>query len=65
MDHTLPFLTGETTIQHALTDTQGKGGTSLQGIVYKIKLSKKRCDTKSDKTFRPFMNSNLVVFMPK
>lgn len=41
MDRTLPFLTGETTIHHAMTDGHRKATKAMQGIVYRIKLTKK------------------------
>ena len=41
MDRTLPFLTGETTIEHALKDTHGMGITALKGVCYRIKLTNK------------------------
>lgn len=41
MDRVLPLLTGETTIQHAMADAHGKGIKAMQGIVYRIKLTKK------------------------
>ncbi len=37
----MPFLTGDTTIQHAMTDARGKGITAMQRILYRIKLTKK------------------------
>ncbi len=41
MDRVMPFLTGETTIQHGMTDAHGIGIKAMQGIVYRIKLTKK------------------------
>jgi len=41
MDRTLPFVTGETTIGHAMMDAHGKYIEAMQGIVYRIKLTKK------------------------
>ncbi|WP_100609868.1 pyridoxamine 5'-phosphate oxidase family protein [Confluentibacter lentus] len=41
MDHISPIITGETTIQHAMTDSHGKYIETLQGVVYRIKLIEK------------------------
>lgn len=41
MDRTLPFITGETTIAHAMRDTHIKDVAGLKGTVYRIRLTKK------------------------
>lgn len=40
-DRIMPFMTGETTVQHSMTDAHGKVIEAMQGVVYRVKLSKK------------------------
>lgn len=41
IDRVMPLLTGETTINHSMTDVHGKYIEAMKGIVYRIKLIKK------------------------
>ncbi len=41
MDRILPIMTGETTVHHSMTDSQGQYIESMQGVVYRIELTKK------------------------
>lgn len=41
MDRILPIMTGETTVQHAMRDSHEKHIDAMQGVVYRIKLTKK------------------------
>src|SRR5690554_101291 len=40
-DTVLPFMTGETTINHAMKDAQQKTIEAMQGVVYRIELTEK------------------------
>lgn len=40
-DHIMPFMTGETTVQHSMTDSHGKVIEAMKGVVYRVKLLKK------------------------
>jgi len=41
LDRILPIMTGETTVQHAMRDSHEKHIDAMQGVVYRIKLTKK------------------------
>ena len=41
MDTVMPLMTGETTISHSMKDTHKKTIEAMQGVVYRIKLTKK------------------------
>ena len=40
-DHIMPYMTGETTVQHSMKDAHGKYIEAMQGVMYRVKLSKK------------------------
>ncbi|WP_242093876.1 pyridoxamine 5'-phosphate oxidase family protein [Aestuariivivens sediminicola] len=40
-DRIMPYTTGETTVQHAITDSHAKSIEAMQGVVYRVKLSEK------------------------
>lgn len=41
IDRIMPFLTGETTVSHAMIDVHAKYTEAMKGVVYRIKLTKK------------------------
>ncbi len=41
IDRIMPIMTGETTVHHSMTDSQGKYIESMQGVVYRIELTEK------------------------
>ena len=41
LDRINPIMTGETTVQHSMKDSQGKYIEAMQGVVYRIALTKK------------------------
>lgn len=41
IDRILPIMTGETTVQHVMTDSHGKYIEAMRGVVYRIKLTEK------------------------
>lgn len=41
MDVVMPLMTGETTISHPMKDTHQKYIDAMQGVVYRVKLTKK------------------------
>lgn len=41
LDRVHPILTGETTVHHSMTDSHGKYIEAMQGVVYRIELTKK------------------------
>jgi len=41
LDHIMPFMTGETTVHHAMTDSHQKCIEAMQGVVYRVKLLEK------------------------
>jgi len=40
-DHIMPYMTGETTVHNSMTDSNEKCIEAMQGVMYRVKLSKK------------------------
>lgn len=40
-DHIMPYMTGETTVNDSMRDAHGKFIEAMQGVMYRVKLSKK------------------------